>query len=77
MEIKFTEAFFLSRKKLLTTIMRTFIYLFCTISFAFVSSEGVSQNAKIKIDSDITISVEEVFELIKKQTDYNLGRHSQ
>ncbi|AUC86392.1 SusC/RagA family TonB-linked outer membrane protein [Polaribacter sp. ALD11] len=50
--------------------MRTFIYLFCTISFAFVSSEGVSQNAKIKIDSDITISVEEVFELIKKQTDY-------
>ncbi|WP_298780120.1 SusC/RagA family TonB-linked outer membrane protein [uncultured Polaribacter sp.] len=50
--------------------MRTFIYLFCSISFALVSNEGVSQNAKIKIDSNITISVEEVFKLIKNQTDY-------
>jgi TonB-linked SusC/RagA family outer membrane protein len=30
----------------------------------------MSQNAKIKIDSDKTLSVEEVFELIKNQTDY-------
>ena len=70
MEIKFTGVFFLLRKKLLTIIMRTFIYLFCAISFAFVPSEGLSQNAKIKIDTDKTISVEEVFDLIKKQTDY-------
>jgi TonB-linked SusC/RagA family outer membrane protein len=70
MEIKFTGDFFLLRKKLLTTIMKTFIYLFCAISFAFVPSEGMSQNSKIKIDTDKTISVEEVFDLIKTQTDY-------
>ncbi|WP_243456841.1 SusC/RagA family TonB-linked outer membrane protein [Polaribacter batillariae] len=50
--------------------MRTFIFLFCTISFALVPNEGLSQNAKIKIDSDKTVSVEEVFELIKNQTNY-------
>ena len=70
MEIKFTGILFLLRKRLLINIMRTFIYLFCAISFAFVPNNGLSQNTKITIDSDKVISVEKVFELIKKQTDY-------
>tara|TARA_R110002096_G_scaffold334375_1_gene528162 strand:- start:7165 stop:10557 length:3393 start_codon:yes stop_codon:yes gene_type:complete len=39
-------------------------------AFSFTPSNVLSQNAKVKIDVDKTLSVEEVFELIKEQTDY-------
>ena len=70
MENKFTEVFFPLRKRLLMIIMRTFIFLCCTLAFAFSPKLGFSQNAKIVIDADKTLSVDEVFDLIKKQTDY-------
>ncbi|MDH5414906.1 MAG: SusC/RagA family TonB-linked outer membrane protein, partial [Flavobacteriaceae bacterium] len=50
--------------------MRTFIFLFCSMTFGLNSYNGFSQNAEIQIDSDKQISIEEIFELIKKQTDY-------
>ncbi|MGY0427142.1 MAG: SusC/RagA family TonB-linked outer membrane protein, partial [Polaribacter sp.] len=50
--------------------MKTVIFLFCSLVFSFNSNKGFSQNTKIKIDADKTISVVEIFNLIKKQTDY-------
>ncbi|WP_211344300.1 SusC/RagA family TonB-linked outer membrane protein [Flavivirga rizhaonensis] len=50
--------------------MRTFVFLFCTIVFSLNPKTGFSQNEKITIDVDKTISLEEVFKLINAQTDY-------
>ncbi len=50
--------------------MRAFIFLFCTVTFGFTTHNVLSQNAKIIIDADMTITVDEVFTMIKKQTDY-------
>lgn len=51
--------------------MKSFIILFCGVAFGFSPNFGFSQNAKILIESDVTLSVEQVFELIQKQTDYS------
>ncbi|MGY0408033.1 MAG: SusC/RagA family TonB-linked outer membrane protein, partial [Polaribacter sp.] len=50
--------------------MNTFIFFFCTALFSFTSENGLSQNIKIKINSDRLASVDEVFKMIKEQTDY-------
>ena len=70
MKINLTKVFFCIKKKLLINIMRTFIFLFCTTIFSFSSDNMLSQNTKIKIDIDKTLTVDEVFELIRNQTDY-------
>ncbi|MCK0131633.1 TonB-dependent receptor [Flavobacteriaceae bacterium F08102] len=51
--------------------MRTFILLFCSTIFALSPTNGISQNAKIKINEDTILSVDDIFSLIEKQTDYN------
>lgn len=51
-------------------IMKTFIFLFCTTVFSFSPGKVFSQNAKITISADQAITVDEVFELIRKQTKY-------
>ncbi|WP_298780007.1 SusC/RagA family TonB-linked outer membrane protein [uncultured Polaribacter sp.] len=56
--------------KVLKTIMRAFIFFFCTVVFSFNSEIGFSQDAEIEIDQDKSVSVEEIFNLIKTQTDY-------
>lgn len=58
------------RKKLFIHLMRTLLLLFCTSVFSLSSVDILSQNAKVVIDKDQTISVDEVFDLIKKQTKY-------
>ncbi|WP_243765947.1 SusC/RagA family TonB-linked outer membrane protein [Polaribacter cellanae] len=50
--------------------MKSFIFLFCTTVFSFSSGEILSQNAKVIIDTDKTITVDEVFKIIKNQTEY-------
>ena len=70
MKFKLTNTFVVFNKRFLKVIMRTFIFLFCTAVFSLNPSEGFSQNAKILIKSDKTVSVEEIFELIQTQTDY-------
>ncbi|HEX9827438.1 MAG TPA: SusC/RagA family TonB-linked outer membrane protein [Flavobacteriaceae bacterium] len=59
------------RKQLLMFMMRTFIFLCCVSVFSITPNHIVSQNAKIKIKADNTLTVDEVFGLIMKQTDYN------
>ncbi|GGK12269.1 SusC/RagA family TonB-linked outer membrane protein [Yeosuana aromativorans] len=50
--------------------MRTFIFLCCTVVFALTPKSALSQNSKIKILEDKTLTVDEVFDLIMDQTDY-------
>ncbi|MFI1773669.1 SusC/RagA family TonB-linked outer membrane protein [Thalassobellus citreus] len=50
--------------------MKTFILLFCTTLFSFTPKNVLSQDAKIKIDKDVLASVDEVFKMIKEQTNY-------
>ncbi|WP_298486228.1 TonB-dependent receptor [uncultured Maribacter sp.] len=70
MEIKLTNTRFSHRKRLLMIIMRTFIFLFVTSIFAFTPNNILSQNSKIEIKENKTLTVDEVFKLIKNQTDY-------
>ncbi|MDO5978213.1 SusC/RagA family TonB-linked outer membrane protein [Flavivirga spongiicola] len=55
--------------------MRTFIFLFCTTLFSLTPNHVLSQNEKIVIDSDKEISVDEVFKMVKIQTDYMFVYH--
>ncbi|WP_167398345.1 SusC/RagA family TonB-linked outer membrane protein [Flavobacterium crocinum] len=50
--------------------MRTFIFLFCTTIFGFSPVNLFSQNTKVVIAADKTVSVDEVFDIIKQQTNY-------
>ncbi|WP_105047841.1 SusC/RagA family TonB-linked outer membrane protein [Polaribacter butkevichii] len=70
MEIKLTNILFLLRRKLLLNIMKTFILLFCATVFSFTPNNVLSQNAKIKIEKNQTVTVDEVFDIIMEQTDY-------
>ncbi|MEP5338183.1 MAG: TonB-dependent receptor [Algibacter sp.] len=70
MKIKLDSPFFFIRKGLLIVIMRTFIFLCLTTAFSFTPSNVLSQNSKIKIDIDKTLTVDEIFDLIMQQTDY-------
>ncbi|MEL1254124.1 SusC/RagA family TonB-linked outer membrane protein [Flavobacterium sp. DGU38] len=69
MKIKLIVVVSHARKRLLMTIMKTFILLFCTTAFGFSSGNAFSQE-KISIDKDKLVSVDEVFKIIKKQTKY-------
>ena len=51
-------------------LMRTFLFLFCTTVFGFSPNSGFSQDSPINIDKNQSLSLEEVFDLIKSQTDY-------
>lgn len=62
--------FFLSKTPLII-LMRTFIFL-CVINvFSFTHNNVLSQNSKIKIEEDKTLTIDEVFYIIMDQTDYN------
>lgn len=71
MKIKYTNNLFFHRRVFILFIMKTFIFLFCTAVFSFSPGKIFSQNAKIIIDADKTVTVDEVFDLIRKQTKYN------
>ncbi|SIQ35964.1 SusC/RagA family TonB-linked outer membrane protein [Maribacter ulvicola] len=70
MKTKFIGSPIPYRKKLLITIMRTFIFLCCFATFGFAPKTGFSQNTTIKIKSDAHLTVVEIFDLIQKQTDH-------
>jgi TonB-linked SusC/RagA family outer membrane protein len=70
MKIKLNDVLFILRRKLLINMMRTFIFLCFTGAFSLTPNNVLSQNAKIKIESDKILTVDEVFDLIMQQTDY-------
>ncbi|MCK0135998.1 SusC/RagA family TonB-linked outer membrane protein [Arenibacter sp. S6351L] len=70
MKFKLTKGCFLYRKRLLLIIMRTFIFLCCATVFALTPNSLVSQHSKVKIATDESLTVDEVFDLIMDQTEY-------
>ncbi|RAJ08002.1 TonB-linked SusC/RagA family outer membrane protein [Arenibacter echinorum] len=63
-------------KVFLHLIMKSIIFLFCSISLALNPIKGTGQNAEIIVESDVTLNVKQVFRLINKQTDYKfIYRH--
>ncbi|MCQ0111010.1 TonB-linked outer membrane protein, SusC/RagA family [Zhouia amylolytica] len=70
MKSKFNEFLMRYGENILMNMMRTFIFLCCLTTFAFGSKAGFSQNSKITIKNDSKLTVEEVFDLIKDQTDH-------
>ena len=52
------------------TIMRTFIFLFCSVIFAFNPEGGFSQDVIITIDTERTLNGKQIFKLINNQTNY-------
>ncbi|MDO5972356.1 TonB-dependent receptor [Flavivirga aquimarina] len=69
MKTKLIIARSLIRKRLLLTIMKTFILLLCTTVFSFNVENSFSQE-QITIDTDKLVSVDEVFYIIQDQTKY-------
>ncbi|MBJ6368059.1 SusC/RagA family TonB-linked outer membrane protein [Snuella sedimenti] len=52
-------------------MMRSLIFLFCSMLFSFTPNNILSQNTKIIIEADKVLTVDEVFELIMDQTSFN------
>ena len=75
MKIKSPKCIFLLKKELLINSMKIFIFIFCTSVFGFMPKNGFSQKTKIVIDSNMSITVDEVFELIIKQSKYSFIYH--
>ncbi len=70
MRYNFTNAALLPKRGFFKLIMRVFVFLCCTLSFGFNTESVLSQDAQILINSYRTVTVRQVFELIKTQTDY-------
>ena len=64
MEIKLTKEHSYFGTRLLKTIMKTFIFLCCTLAFALGPKIGLSLDADITIDKYQTMNVKQVFRLI-------------
>lgn len=60
----------------LKSIMRTFIFLCCAITFAFGPKTAHSQNVDVNIYKDQTMTLKQVFKQINKQANYKfIYRH--
>ena len=75
MKIKITKHLFYPpgieiSKKWLQLFLRTLIFLLGTTVFGLHPGSALSQSAKVQIEEDKSLSVDEVFDLIKAQTDY-------
>lgn len=70
MKIKLTNVFDFLNQRLLKAIMKIFIFFLCATAFSLSPKVGFSQNAEIIINVDKIVTVEQIFELIKEQTDY-------
>ena len=69
MQIKFTSLHFFRWKGISMFLMKTLFLLFCTTAFSLAPSATFSQNAKVTIASDKTMTIYEVLELIGQQTE--------
>ena len=70
MKIIFMKTSFLYRKHLLMGLVRTVIFLCFTTVFSLTTYDMFSQNSKITLEENKTLTVDEVFKLIMDQTDY-------
>ncbi|MGS2764344.1 SusC/RagA family TonB-linked outer membrane protein [Sinomicrobium sp. M5D2P9] len=75
MKVKPIAGFFHCGKIFLHYIMKTFVFLFFTALFGFSPGNMLSQNARIVVDTDKTVTIDEVFDLIRQQTEYKFIYH--
>ncbi|RVT78643.1 TonB-dependent receptor [Flavobacterium sufflavum] len=70
MEIKVRNAFIPVRERLIKTAMRAFIFLWCTNVFCLNVGKTFAQ-ANVTIEKDQSVTIFQVFKIIKQQTDLN------
>ncbi|UMB59566.1 SusC/RagA family TonB-linked outer membrane protein [Lutibacter sp. A80] len=70
MKTKLNGALIFLIKKSLIITMKAFIFLFSVLSFGINAEKALSQNTIITFESDMEISMEDVFKIVKKQTDH-------
>ncbi|WP_111309581.1 SusC/RagA family TonB-linked outer membrane protein [Confluentibacter sediminis] len=70
MENKLTNPGFPLGKHILKFMIRTLLFFYCLSVFSLAPGDVISQNSRIKIDEDKTITIDEIFYLIMNQTDY-------
>ncbi|MBK0368699.1 SusC/RagA family TonB-linked outer membrane protein [Flavobacterium agrisoli] len=71
MENKLTRVFFNHRNEFLKIkSKRSLVFLICIAFFGLMSNNAVAQTAKVKIDQNKSMSVDDVFNLIMSQTNY-------
>ncbi len=75
MNINFKNILFFLRIEYIKFIMRFFLFLFCTTLFALTPRHMLSQNNKIIIDEDKKVTVDEIFNIVKRQTNYMFVYH--
>jgi len=68
MKLKLIHFLSFRGKDLLLRVMRTFIFLFCATMFSFTPNDVASQNVEISIDEDKLVTVDEVFKIIRQQS---------
>src|SRR6218665_3601745 len=73
MEINFTSAFSWKKKSISIYLMRAIVIFLSLFLFSFIPNEVLSQNAKIVIKSDVTLTPDQVFNLIRQQTKYRFA----
>lgn len=67
-----TRLTYLSKGKYVALfMMKSFIFLLCTSAFCFSTNSVLSQIPELIVETDKTISVEEVFDMIDRQTEYS------
>lgn len=71
MKFKLTNSSSFKWEKPLLFIMKTFILLFCTTVFSFTTTNVFSQNTKVVISNDMYLTIDDVFNLIREQTDFS------
>ncbi len=62
-------------KNLKKLLIRIAIAVFCIPSFSLAPSDLLSQSTKIIIEADTLVSIDEVFRIVKRQTDYTFVYH--
>ena len=75
MKIKTTYSCFSPKKHYLKIIMRLLIFLCFFSVFSLSPEKLISQNTKIIIHEDKTVTMDEVFKIISDQTDYKFFYH--
>ncbi|SHM07237.1 SusC/RagA family TonB-linked outer membrane protein [Flavobacterium saccharophilum] len=71
MENKLTSVFFNRRNEILKIkTFRNLVFLICITIFGLLPYNAAAQSAKIKIDQNKSMSVDEIFNLIMSQTSY-------
>lgn len=70
MKNKFSKANFLIKKMTLKVKIRQLIFMISLIAFGLGPNHVFSQNDKIKIEENKTVTIDEVFDIIMSQTNY-------